>query len=224
MKVVAMIPARLGSQRLKKKNLALLDGKPLIAHAIEKCFEAACFDAVYVNSESAEIGAVAESCGAKFYQRPEDLGNSVATSEQFVYDFMKNVECDAIVQVHSIAPLLSATEVKEFTATFTGSGHDVLLSCIEDQIEVAYEGRPVNFTFAEKTNSQDLTPVQRITWSITGWRTRPYVEAVEAGGIGTYNGSIGFFPVSSISGHVIKTQLDLDVAEALMSVFRKHEG
>ena len=224
MKIVAMIPARLGSQRLKKKNLAFLDGKPLIAHAIEKCFEANCFDAVYVNSESAEIGTVAESYGATFYQRPEDLGNSVATSEQFVYDFMKKVECDAIVQVHSIAPLLSAKEVKDFTATFTSSGHEVLLSCIEDQIEVAYQGKPVNFTFAEKTNSQDLSPVQRITWSITGWRTRPYVEAVEAGRIGTYNGSIGFFPVSSISGHVIKTQLDLDVAEALMSVFRKHEG
>lgn len=224
MKVIAMIPARLGSQRLKKKNLALLAGRPLIVHAIEKCFEAKCFDAVYVNSESEKIGEVAKGAGATFYQRPEELGNSIATSEQFVYDFMKNVECDAIVQVHSIAPLLSAKEVAEFTGTFAGSEHSVMLSCIEDQIEVAYQGQPVNFTFAEKTNSQDLKPVQRITWSITGWRTKPYIEAVEAGRIGTYNGSIGFFPVSPISGHVIKTQLDLDIAEALMGVFRKHEG
>lgn len=224
MKVVAMIPARLGSQRLKKKNLALLEGKPLIAHAIEKCFSANCFDAVYVNSESEEIGEVAKASGAVFYKRPEHLGSSVATSEQFVYDFMKNVDCDAIVQVHSIAPLLSASEVKGFTEKFASAGHDVLLSCVEDQIEVAYEDKPVNFTFAEKTNSQDLKPVQRITWSITGWRTAPYIEAVEAGGIGTYNGSIGFYPVSSVSGHVIKTQRDLDVAEALMSVFRRNEG
>jgi CMP-N-acetylneuraminic acid synthetase len=219
-----MIPARLGSQRLKKKNLALMDGRPLIVHAIDKCFEAKCFDSIYVNSESEEIGEVAQARGATFYRRPEHLGNSVATSEQFVYDFMKNVECDAIVQVHSIAPLLSAKEVEDFTHTFVESEHDVLLSCIEDQIEVAYQGEPVNFTFAEKTNSQDLKAVQRITWSITGWRSKPYLDAVEAGRIGTYNGSIGFFPVSSISGHVIKTQLDLDVAEALMSVFRRHTG
>jgi CMP-N-acetylneuraminic acid synthetase len=223
MNVVAMIPARLGSQRLKKKNLALLEGKPLIAHAIEKCFVADCFDAVYVNSESEEIGEVAKTYGATFYQRPEHLGNSVATSEQFVYDFMKAVECDAIVQVHSIAPLLSAREVSGFTGKFTASNHDVLLSCIEDQIEVAYKDVPVNFTFAQKTNSQDLLPVQRITWSITGWRSKSYIDAVEAGKIGTYNGSIGFFPVSAVSGHVIKTQQDLDVAEALMSILRKDD-
>ena len=29
MKIVAMIPARIGSERLKYKNLALLNGKPL---------------------------------------------------------------------------------------------------------------------------------------------------------------------------------------------------
>lgn len=223
MKVVAMIPARLGSQRLKKKNLALLAGRPLIAHAIEKCFTADCFDAIYVNSESEEIGKVAKSCGASFYQRPEHLGNSVTTSEQFVYDFMKAVECAAVVQVHSIAPLLSASEVRGFTENFAASRHDVLLSCIEDQIEVAYRDEPVNFTFAEKKNSQDLFPVQRITWSISGWRTKPYIEAVEAGKIGTYNGSIGFYPVSAVSGHVIKTQQDLDVAEALMNVLRKED-
>jgi len=94
----------------------------------------------------------------------------------------------------------------------------VMLSCIHDQIEVAYQNQPVNFTFAEKTNSQDLQPTQRITWSITGWKRARVLEAAEAGKNATYFGSIGFHPVSSIAGHVIKTQTDLDVAEALMDI------
>ncbi|MFE3836092.1 acylneuraminate cytidylyltransferase family protein [Pseudogemmobacter sonorensis] len=224
MKTIAMIPARMGSQRLKKKNLAPLAGQPLITHAIRKCLEAGCFDEIWVNSEDAEFARYAEDYGVRFYQRPAELGNSVATSEQFIHDFLKNVPCDAVVQVHSIAPLLSAQEVKDFVAAFLASDHDVMLSCIEDQIEVAYQDLPVNFTFAEKTNSQELKPVQRITWSITGWRSAPYLAAVEAGRIGTYNGSIGFHAVNPISGHVIKTQLDLDIAEALMAVLSKHEG
>ena len=154
-------------------------------------------------------------------QRPEELGNSVATSEQFVYDFLKNVPCDRLVQVHSIAPLLTAEEVKSFSETFINSDADVMLSCIHDQIEVAYQDKPVNFTFAEKTNSQDLEPVQRVTWSITGWRAQSYIDAVEAGGIGTYNGKIAFYPVGAISGHVIKTQQDLDIAEALLKITAK---
>ena len=220
MKTIAMIPARMGSQRLKKKNLAPLAGQPLITHAIKKCKSSACFDDIYVNSENAEFSKIAKQYGVNFYQRPEELGNSVATSEQFVYDFLKNVECDLLVQVHSIAPLLSTKDVKNFTKAFIASGADVMLSCIEDQIEVAYQNQPVNFTFAEKTNSQDLTPMQRVTWSITGWRAKSYVEAVEAGKIGTYNGKVDFYPVDAISGHVIKTQEDLDIAEALLNVLK----
>jgi len=221
MKTVAMIPARMGSQRLKKKNLAPLAGQPLITHAVEKCLNTGCFDEIYINSENAEFAQYADQYGIKFYQRPEELGNSVATSEQFVYDFLRNVECDLLVQVHSIAPLLTAEEVASFTRAFMASDADVKLSCIHDQIEVAYQDRPVNFTFAEKTNSQDLEPVQRVTWSITGWRATSYVDAVEAGGIGTYNGKIAFYPVSAISGHVIKTQTDLDMAEAMLSILNK---
>jgi CMP-N-acetylneuraminic acid synthetase len=34
MNIVAMVPARMGSERLKMKNLALLNGQPLISYAI----------------------------------------------------------------------------------------------------------------------------------------------------------------------------------------------
>ncbi len=217
--IVAMIPARLGSQRLPKKNLCPLGGVPLIAHAIRKCHEAACFDEIWVNSESLEIAAVADAEGALFHERPETLADNVATSEQFVLEFLEAHDCEAVVQVHSIAPLLSAMEVRGFVDHFGQNDFDVLLSCIEDQIEVAYRNQPVNFTFAEKTNSQDLDPVQRITWSITAWRRATYLEAAKAGDTATYSGKVGFYPVSSFSGHVIKTQADLDMAEALLKQF-----
>ncbi len=220
-KYIAMIPARLGSQRLKKKNLALLNGVPLIAHAIRKCFTAGCFDEIWVNSESEEIAEVARAEGAQFHARPEELANNVATSEDFVAEFFRKHPCEAIFQVHSIAPLLTSDEVRAFVGHYDEGAHDVLLSCIHDQIEVAFQGKPVNFTFAEKTNSQDLEPLQRITWSITAWRRSTFLDAVDHGKTATYHGRIGFYPVGPASGHVIKTQLDLDIAAALLSVTEK---
>jgi CMP-N-acetylneuraminic acid synthetase len=217
-KFVAMIPARLGSQRLKKKNLALLNGAPLIAHAIRKCFAAGCFDEVWVNSESDEIAEVAHAEGASFHARPAELANNVATSEDFVGEFFRTHACEAMVQVHSIAPLLTAEEVRGFVTAYQEGAHDVLLSCINDQIEVAYQDLPVNFTFAEKTNSQDLKPVQRITWSITAWRRSVFLEALEKGETATYHGRVGFYPIGPTSGHVIKTQKDLDIAAALLNL------
>lgn len=38
-KYVAMIPARLGSQRIPKKNIRFLGGKPLIKYPIDFCLE-----------------------------------------------------------------------------------------------------------------------------------------------------------------------------------------
>ncbi|MEM9123765.1 MAG: cytidyltransferase [Pseudomonadota bacterium] len=220
-RTLAMIPARLGSQRLKKKNLALLDGVPLIAHAVRRCVAAGCFSEIWVNTESDEIGSVAESEGARFHRRPAILADNKATSEDFIAEFFEAHPCSLLVQVHSIAPLLTADEIGRFVNFCTRSDHDVVLSCVHDQIEVAYEDRPVNFTFDEKTNSQDLKPVQRITWAITAWRRAPFLDAVAAGRTATYSGSVGFYPLSPLSGHVIKTQADLDIAAALLPLLMR---
>ena len=175
---LAMIPARMGSQRLKQKNLRELDGVPLIVRVIRKCQAAGCFDEIFVNSEDEAFRPIAEAEGVRFYQRPKAFGGNDATSEEFLADFFQNIDCDRLVQVHSIAPLLTAAEVAGFVEAWTKTDHDVMLSCIHDQIEVAFQGQPVNFTFAEKTNSQDLIPVQRITWPITGWRRATFLAAL----------------------------------------------
>jgi len=46
-----MIPARMGSQRLKLKSLRDLGGVPLITRAIRKCMAAGVFGEIWVNSE-----------------------------------------------------------------------------------------------------------------------------------------------------------------------------
>ncbi len=51
-KIVAMIPARLGSQRIPKKNLRLLGDKVLTQWVAQACKDANVFDEIYINSES----------------------------------------------------------------------------------------------------------------------------------------------------------------------------
>jgi hypothetical protein len=125
-------------------------------------------------------------------------------------------ECDLLFQVHSIAPLLSVEDVTRFVTEMTTTRVDCMLSYEAVQIECALDGQQINFTFDAKTNSQELRPVQRITWSITGWRRATYLDAVARGQCATYSGQVGFFPVSRLAAHVIKTEEDLRMAEALL--------
>jgi len=213
---IAMIPARMGSQRLRKKNLRQLGGEPLISRAIRKCQDAGVFDEIWVNSEDREFEPYARQAGVDFHHRPAELASNTATSEDFVYEFLQHHDCDRLFQVHSIAPLLTADEVRRFVTTMQSSAHDVLLSGPLDQIECMYQNQPVNFSFAEKTNSQDLQPIQRVTWAITGWTRSTYIAAYESGRSATYAGDVGFFPLSQLAGHVIKTEADLQLAERLL--------
>jgi CMP-N-acetylneuraminic acid synthetase len=212
---IAMIPARMGSQRLKQKYLLPLNGKPLLAHAVRKCLDSGVFDEVWVNSEHETFGEIAVAEGGKFHKRPDELANNVATSEQFVAEFLSKHPCERLFQVHSIAPLLTVAEVKSFVTAMKDGDFDVMLSVVDEPLEAFCRGEPVNFSLSEKTNSQDLPPVRRVTWSITGWRSATYLAAVNAGQCATYAGKLGLHSLNRLAGHVIKTADDLALAEAL---------
>ncbi len=213
---IAMIPARMGSQRLKRKNLRELAGTPLITRAIRKCKEAGVFDEIWVNSNHLAFAEIAKEEAVEFHQRPEALGDKNATSEQYIAEFLEKHPCEYVIQVHSIAPLLSVQDIRRFSAVLKNNDYDCLLSVDLIQIECTYRNQPVNFTFSEKTNSQDLEPIQRLSWSISAWRRSTYLDAVAAGKCATYSGKVGFHPVGHLAGHVIKTEEDLKIAEALL--------
>ena len=214
--VIAMIPARMGSQRLKRKNLRELGGIPLITRAIRKCKAANMFSEVWVNSEGEHFRAIAEAGGARFHARPPRWANDTATSEDFVAEFLEAHQCEFVVQVHSIAPLATVDDIHHFVQELKTDQYDCLLSAEPIQIECAYEGQPVNFRLDRKENSQDLRPVQRISWSLTAWRRRAFLAAAADGRCATYAGRVGYFQMSRFASHVIKTEEDLQVAAALL--------
>jgi N-acylneuraminate cytidylyltransferase len=72
--IVAGIFARGGSKGVPRKNIRMLAGKPLIAHAIDTALASRFIDRVVVSTEDEEIAAVARHYGAEVpFMRPADL-------------------------------------------------------------------------------------------------------------------------------------------------------
>ena len=218
---ICIVPARLGSKRLPKKNLRELGGISLVARALRRAHSTELFDEVWLSSESSVFEEVANEEGVQFHLRDEWLGSDTATSEDFISDFLQTHPADALFQLHSIAPLLSVEEIISFVEAFELAEVDSLFSVLNTRLECVYDSSPVNFSFSSKTNSQELQPVQEIVWSITGWKSQAFMATAAEGGCATYSGRLGFFPVSRFGAHVIKTQEDLDVAAALMPLAEK---
>ena len=73
MKPLALVPAKAYSERLPRKNLRLLAGKPLLAWTLEAAFATGIFADVWVSSESDEVLDVARDYGARALRRPAEL-------------------------------------------------------------------------------------------------------------------------------------------------------
>lgn len=73
MKTIALIPARKGSKRLPGKNMALLNGKPLLQYAIEGAKKARIFQEIVVSTDWDECFELAENNGVNALMRPPEI-------------------------------------------------------------------------------------------------------------------------------------------------------
>ena len=140
-----MIPARIGSTRFKMKNLAMLDGKPMIAYAIRAALSSNVFDKVIVNSDSEVFRSIAEEYGAEFYLRPKYLGGSTVKSDDVVIDFIEKYPCDIVVWENPIAPLQTIEDVQNTIQHFFSNDLDSLFTVKNERIQCVYDNQPVNF-------------------------------------------------------------------------------
>ena len=212
-----MIPARIGSTRFKMKNLALLNGKPMIAYAIMAALSSKVFDKVIVNSDSEVFRSIAEEYGTEFYLRPKYLGGSTVKSDDVVIDFIEKYPCDIVVWENPIAPLQTIEDVQSTIQHFLSNNLDSLFTVKTEQIQCVYDNQPVNFEEQEKfAQTQDLKPVCLFVPLIMMWRTSTFIKTFKEGGHAFFSGKIGYFPVSRLSSVIIKYEDDFRIAEMLL--------
>jgi len=215
--ITAMIPARIGSTRLKMKNLALINGKPMISYAIEAAKASGVFNRIVLNSDADIFKKIAERYGAEFYLRPVELGSSTTKSDKVVHDFMQKHPSDIVAWVNPTSPLQTGDEIKNVINYFIGEGLDTLITVKNEQVHCIFEGRPVNFNPDEIfAQTQDLKPVQPFVYSIMMWKTKMFIDTFERKGYALFCGKIGFYPVSKETSIIIKTKEDIMLADYIM--------
>ena len=224
-KIFAMIPARWGSMRLKAKNLALLNGRPLVSYAIDAAKKSGVFDRIVVNSEDDVFYEIAKEYGAEFYKRPAEFANSTAKSDTVVQDFILHNSCDIVVWVNPTSPLQTGEEIKTVVGHFIKEGLDSLITVRSEQVHALLDGKPLNFKEQEIfAQTQDLKPVGLFVYSLMMWKTKTFAAHFKKHGHAVLCGKIGYYPVSKLSAMIIKREEDFKIAEYLLAgmEMRKH--
>ncbi len=213
-----MIPARMGSTRLKAKNLALLNGRPMVSYAIEAAKASGVFSRIVLNSEDEAFRAIAKEYGAEFYHRPADLATSTAKSDTVVNDFILKYPCDIVAWVNPTSPLQTGEEVRGVVEYFIKEKLDSLITVRSEQVHALLDGKPLNFKEQEIfAQTQDLKPVGLFVYSVMMWRARPFVEHFKTEGHAILCGKVGYYPVSKLTSIIIKKEEDLKIAEYVLA-------
>lgn len=227
MKVVAMIPARMGSKRVKQKNIRLINGKPLIEYVFETVSRLNIFDEIYINSEDEIFAEIAEKYPIKFYKRPAELSRDGATNDQFAYDFLKNVDCDILIQILPTSPLITEQEITRFVTEMLQSEVDTLISVEHKQIACVYQNEPINFDkVAVNPPSQNMTPVMAYATTLMGWKSSTFIENIETHGAAYHggNGRTGYFELRGLSTIDVDREEDFRLAEAIINASLNKSG
>jgi YrbI family 3-deoxy-D-manno-octulosonate 8-phosphate phosphatase len=131
--VVAVIPARGGSQGVPRKNLRRVGGVPLLARAITSARAAHRIDRVVVSTDDAEIAAVAREWGAEVVDRPASLSGHTATSESALVHALDElgVSAGVLVFIQATSPFIDPVDLDAGVERVLSGDADSLFSAVE---------------------------------------------------------------------------------------------
>lgn len=119
MKIVAVIPARWQSTRLKGKILADINGKPMIQHVWERVMKAHEVDEVVVAVDRERVLKVVEAFGAKaVFTSPEQPSGTDRIAE-----VASTIEGDVFINVQGDEPLVHPLMVDDLAGIFRYEGN-----------------------------------------------------------------------------------------------------
>jgi len=148
MKRLAYIPARGGSKGVPRKNIRLLDGKPLVAYTIEAAKGCGLFEKILVSTDDGEIAEIAREFGAWVpFLRDASAAADTSSSIEAICADKKKLEAmglrfDSLCLLQPTSPLRSAKDIIKAYGLFEKKRQGVVSLCEVE--ECPYLMRTVN--------------------------------------------------------------------------------
>jgi 3-deoxy-manno-octulosonate cytidylyltransferase (CMP-KDO synthetase) len=108
MNVIGIIPARYASTRFPGKPMALIAGKPLIRHVVERCQRAKSLSEVIVATDDTRIWEVVQD-----FCRAEMTASEHPSGSDRIAEVATRYACDAIVNIQGDEPLIDPAVIDE---------------------------------------------------------------------------------------------------------------
>ena len=137
MDILGVIPARGGSKGIRRKNLAPLGGRPLLAHTCDAARGSRTLTRVMVSTDDDEVAAEAMKLGIEVpFLRPAALAGDDTPMLDVLVDLLSTLagrqsyRPGAVVLLQPTSPFRRAEHIDAAVDAFLGSGADSVVSVV----------------------------------------------------------------------------------------------
>ena len=181
MKTFAFIFARSGSKGLKKKNIKLLNDKPLVAYSIESAIQNNLISDIFISTDDNQIHDIAKQYKIHCIIRPPELTNDTASeylSWQHAINYVKDLGLtfDRFISLPPTAPLRNNEDITnallkldnetDFVVTITDANRSPYFNMVHlknDFIEIVNKSKTTIIRRQDAPTVFDLTTVAYVS-------------------------------------------------------------
>lgn len=163
MNVLTVIPVRGGSKGIPRKNVRLMNGKPLLMYSIENARLCRNITDLIITTDDEEIISIARSNNIEYIERDKSLAADNVTLDPVIYDAVMQMEkrhtteYDIIVTLQATSPLMTRETLDKALEQFLNSDADTCISVVNrPHLSWKKDGENIVPAYAERLNRQLL--------------------------------------------------------------------
>lgn len=217
-KIIAVIPIRRGSQRVKNKNFRKFYNKNLLEYKILVLKKVKYIDEIIVNTDSHKAISIAKKYGVSFFKRDNYFASSKCPNSDFWANVASTTNSKYILFTHCTNPLISVQTYQKTLKKFFSLNQKKFnsLNTVSEVKDFLFlKNKPINFNLNKAPNSQNLPDIIKYNSAISILST-DYMKNNK-----TVIGNKPFFyKLDQLEGHDINTEYEFKFAEYLFKNFK----
>ena len=141
-KITVIIPARGGSKRLHKKNIAPIWGKPMLCWVIAAAEQSKYINDIWVSTEDDDIAQIAIRCGSYLHRRSPELSEDNVFKMEAIRDTVGYLEdndmsANIYISLQANSPEITAEILDQAIEKFVENDRNELISVSPDLMQNA---------------------------------------------------------------------------------------
>ena len=214
MRIVALVPSRLNSERLPSKNIKKLGGISLVNYTMRALNQVPLIDeSVVFASEPSICEFIQHGLEFTFLERPQYLDSQDAKIQDIIREFLRKDKADIIVLLHITSPFLKHETISDCIEQVVSGKFDSAFTAHSINKFCWFRGRPLNYLLDKPTpRTQDIEPVIVEQSSLYVFKREVFEKTGQRISHNSYVRHIDHF-----EGHDIDTPEDFRIAELIVN-------